>query len=233
MKSNKKILLVEDDPNFGRILKDYLTINNYEVSLAVNGIEGFEKFNRSEFNLCILDIMMPFKDGLTLAREIREVNEAIPLIFLTAKNLKDDVLKGYKIGADDYLTKPFDSEILLAKIKSILNRKPVVNNEEKDTFEFEFGDFNFNSKLRILTHKEGNSHKLSPKENQLLKMLVLNFDDLLPRDIALNKIWRDANYFTSRSMDVYIAKLRKYLKAEPKIEIKTIHGHGFKLMILD
>ena len=126
MKSNKKILLVEDDPNFGRILKDYLTINNYEVSLAVNGIEGFEKFNRSEFDLCILDIMMPFKDGLTLAREIREVNEAIPLIFLTAKNLKDDVLKGYKIGADDYLTKPFDSEILLAKIKSILNRKPVV-----------------------------------------------------------------------------------------------------------
>ena len=120
MKTNKKILLVEDDPNFGRILKDYLTINNYEVILAVNGIEGFEKFNKSEFNLCILDIMMPFKDGLTLAKEIREINETIPLIFLTAKNLKDDVLKGYKIGADDYLTKPFDSEILLAKIKSIL-----------------------------------------------------------------------------------------------------------------
>ena len=143
MKSNKKILLVEDDPNFGRILKDYLTINNYEVSLAVNGIEGFEKFNRSDFDLCILDIMMPFKDGLTLAKEIREVNELIPLIFLTAKNLKDDVLKGYKIGADDYLTKPFDSEILLAKIKSILNRKSNVYNNEQDTFEFEFGDFNF------------------------------------------------------------------------------------------
>ena len=124
MKSNKKILLVEDDPNFGKILKDYLTINNYDISLAVNGIEGFEKFNKSEFDLCILDIMMPFKDGLTLAKEIREVNESIPLIFLTAKNLKDDVLKGYKIGADDYLTKPFDSEIILAKIKSILNRKP-------------------------------------------------------------------------------------------------------------
>ena len=229
MKSNKKILLVEDDPNFGRILKDYLTINNYEVSLAVNGIEGFEKFNRSEFDLCILDIMMPFKDGLTLAREIREVNEAIPLIFLTAKNLKDDVLKGYKIGADDYLTKPFDSEILLAKIKSILNRKPVVNNEEKDTFEFEFGDFNFNSKLRFLIHKEGDSHKLSPKENQLLKMLVLNFDDLLPRDIALNKIWRDANYFTSRSMDVYIAKLRKYLYKDISLKIINVHGEGFRL----
>jgi DNA-binding response OmpR family regulator len=229
MKSNKKILLVEDDPNFGRILKDYLTINNYEVSLAVNGIEGFEKFNRSEFDLCILDIMMPFKDGLTLAREIREVNEAIPLIFLTAKNLKDDVLKGYKIGADDYLTKPFDSEILLAKIKSILNRKPAVNIEEKDTFEFEFSDFSFNSKLRILTHKEGESYKLSPKENQLLKMLVLNFDDLLPRDIALNKIWRDANYFTSRSMDVYIAKLRKYLDKDVSLKIINVHGEGFRL----
>lgn len=229
MKSNKKILLVEDDPNFGRILKDYLTINNYEVSLAVNGIEGFEKFNRSEFDLCILDIMMPFKDGLTLAKEIREINEAIPLIFLTAKNLKDDVLKGYKIGADDYLTKPFDSEILLAKIKSILNRKPPVNTEEKDTFEFEFSDFSFNSKLRILTHKEGESHKLSPKENQLLKMLVLNFDDLLPRDIALNKIWRDANYFTSRSMDVYIAKLRKYLDKDVSLKIINVHGEGFRL----
>ena len=135
MKTNKKILLVEDDPNFGRILKDYLTINNYEVILAVNGIEGFEKFNKSEFNLCILDIMMPFKDGLTLAKEIREINETIPLIFLTAKNLKDDVLKGYKIGADDYLTKPFDSEILLAKIKSILNRKPLVNTDQEDVFK--------------------------------------------------------------------------------------------------
>ena len=230
MKSNKKILLVEDDPNFGKILKDYLTINNYEISLAVNGIEGFEKFNKSEFDLCILDIMMPFKDGLTLAKEIREVNETIPLIFLTAKNLKDDVLKGYKIGADDYLTKPFDSEILLAKIKSILNRKPSVNTEQKDIFEFDFGEFSFNSKLRILTHKEGNSFKLSPKENQLLKMLVLNFDDLLPRDIALNKIWRDANYFTSRSMDVYIAKLRKYLEKDPSLKIINVHGEGFRLM---
>jgi len=230
MKSDKKILLVEDDPNFGRILKDYLTINNYDVTLAVNGIEGFEKYNKSVFDLCILDIMMPFKDGLTLAKEIREVNETIPVIFLTAKNLKDDVLKGYKIGADDYLTKPFDSEILLAKIKSILNRKPSLNIEEKDVFEFDFGEFSFNSKLRILTHKEGNTFKLSPKENQLLKMLVISFDDLLPRDIALNKIWRDANYFTSRSMDVYIAKLRKYLEKDSSLKIINVHGEGFRLM---
>jgi len=230
MKSDKKILLVEDDPNFGRILKDYLTINNYDVTLAVNGIEGFEKYNKSVFDLCILDIMMPFKDGLTLAKEIREVNETIPVIFLTAKNLKDDVLKGYKIGADDYLTKPFDSEILLAKIKSILNRKPSVNIDEKDVFEFDFGEFSYNSKLRILTHKEGNTFKLSPKENQLLKMLVISFDDLLPRDIALNKIWRDANYFTSRSMDVYIAKLRKYLEKDSSLKIINVHGEGFRLM---
>ena len=207
----------------------YLTINNYDVILAVNGIEGFEKFNKSEFDLCILDIMMPFKDGLTLAKEIREINETIPLIFLTAKNLKDEVLKGYKIGADDYLTKPFDSEILLAKIKSILNRKPPVNTDQDDIFEFDFGEFSFNSKLRILNHKDGKSFKLSPKENQLLKMLVLNFDDLLPRDIALNKIWRDANYFTSRSMDVYIAKLRKYLETDISLKIINVHGEGFRL----
>ena len=229
MKSNKKILLVEDDPNFGRILKEYLTINNYEVKLAVNGIEGFEKFKTSLFDLCILDIMMPFKDGLTLAKEIREVNEAVPIIFLTAKNLKDDVLKGYKIGADDYLTKPFDSEILLAKIKSILNRKLPFDIQEKEEFEFNFSEFNFNSKLRILTHQEGDSFRLSPKENQLLKMLVSNFDDLLPRDIALNKIWRDANYFTSRSMDVYIAKLRKYFEKDPSLKIINVHGEGFRL----
>ena len=208
-----------------------MTINNYDVTLAVNGIEGFEKYNKAEFDLCILDIMMPFKDGLTLAKEIREVNETTPLIFLTAKNLKDDVLKGYKIGADDYLTKPFDSEILLAKIKSILNRKQFIQNEEKDVFEFQFGEFSFNSKLRILTHKLGQSYKLSPKENQLLKMLVLNFDDLLPRDIALNKIWRDANYFTSRSMDVYIAKLRKYLEDDSSLKIINVHGEGFRLMM--
>ena len=173
---------------------------------------------------------MPYKDGFTLAKEIRSNNKNVPIIFLTAKSLKEDVLKGYKIGADDYLTKPFDSEILLAKIKSILNRKPSVDTEQKDIFEFDFGEFSFNSKLRILSHKEGNSFKLSPKENQLLKMLVLNFDDLLPRDIALNKIWRDANYFTSRSMDVYIAKLRKYLEKDSSLKIINVHGEGFRLM---
>ena len=145
MKTNKKILLVEDDSNFGRILKEYLSINKYNVDLASNGIEGYEKFTRSEYDLCILDVMMPYKDGFTLAKEIREKNDQIPIIFLTAKTLKEDVLKGYKIGADDYLTKPFDSEILLAKIKSLFIRKNLLKSNSSSVYEFSFGKFNFNS----------------------------------------------------------------------------------------
>ena len=231
MKTNKKILLVEDDSNFGRILKEYLSINKYNVDLASNGIEGYEKFTRSEYDLCILDVMMPYKDGFTLAKEIREKNDQIPIIFLTAKTLKEDVLKGYKIGADDYLTKPFDSEILLAKIKSLFSRKNLLKSDNSTVYEFSFGKFNFNSKLRMLNHDSHEPIKLSPKENELLKMLVLNLNDLLPRDIALNKIWRDDNYFTSRSMDVYIAKLRKYLETDKKIKIINIHGEGFRLTV--
>ena len=231
MKTNKKILLVEDDSNFGRILKEYLSINKYNVDLASNGIEGYEKFTRSEYDLCILDVMMPYKDGFTLAKEIREKNDQIPIIFLTAKTLKEDVLKGYKIGADDYLTKPFDSEILLAKIKSLFSRKSLRNSNNIGVYEFNFGEFNFNSKLRMLNYKNDDTVKLSPKENELLKMLVLNINDLLPRDIALNKIWKDDNYFTSRSMDVYIAKLRKYLEKDKEINIINIHGEGFRLTV--
>ena len=226
----KKILIVEDDFNFGNILKDYLILNDYQVVLAKNGIEGMEKFQNENFDLCILDVMMPFKDGFTLGKEIREKNENIPLFFLSAKNLKEDVLKGFKIGADDYLAKPFDSEVLLAKIKAILNRKNLANFPDIDVFEFEIGKFHFNSKLRFLSFEE-ESIKLSPKENQLLRLLVLHINDLLPREIALNKIWRDDNYFTSRSMDVYIAKLRKYLKSDSNVEILNIHGEGFRLLI--
>lgn len=226
----KKILIVEDDFNFGNILKDYLILNDYQVVLAKNGIEGMEKFQNENFDLCILDVMMPFKDGFTLGKEIREKNENIPLFFLSAKNLKEDVLKGFKIGADDYLAKPFDSEVLLAKIKAILNRKNLANFPDTDVFEFEIGKFHFNSKLRFLSFEE-ESIKLSPKENQLLRLLVLHINDLLPREIALNKIWRDDNYFTSRSMDVYIAKLRKYLKKDDRVEILNIHGKGFRMVV--
>ena len=227
----KKILIVEDDPNFGKILKEYLTLNDYEIVLAKNGIEGFEKFNKSDFDLCILDILMPYKDGFTLAKEIREKNDEVPIFFLTAKHLKEDVLKGFKIGGDDYMTKPFDSEVLLAKIKATLNRNKKSFTPDNDIFEFDFSDFNFNSKLRILTYKHGEDIKLSPKENQLLRLLVLHVNDLLPREKALNKIWRDDNYFTSRSMDVYIAKLRKYLVRDKKVQILNIHGEGFRLVI--
>ena len=229
--TNRRILLVEDDPNFGSILKEYLMINSYEVTLAKNGIEGFEKFRKEDFDLCLLDVMMPYKDGFTLAKEIREKNETIPLIFLTAKTMKEDVLKGFKIGADDYLSKPFDSEVLLAKIKSILGRRVAPAVVESDEMEFVIGDFNLNAKLRLLTYKNEQHVKLSPKENQLLRLLALHINDLMPREKALNKIWRDDNYFTSRSMDVYIAKLRKYLKKDSKVEILNIHGEGFRLVV--
>ena len=229
--SNKKILLVEDDPNFGSILKDYLMMKDFDVTLAKNGMEGFEKFKKDTFDLCILDVMMPYKDGFTLAREIRDKNKEIPIIFLTAKTMKEDVLKGYKVGADDYLNKPFDSEVLLMKIKAIMQRKSSEVKAENTKFEFQIGKFNLNSKLRFLTFEDDEPIKLSPKENELLKMLALYENDLMPREVALTKIWRDDNYFTSRSMDVYIAKLRKYLKLDENVEILNIHGEGFRLVI--
>lgn len=227
---NKKILLVEDDPNFGSILKDYLGMNDFDVTLAKNGMEGFEKFKKDTFDLCILDVMMPYKDGFTLAKEIRDKNKEIPIIFLTAKTMKEDVLKGYKVGADDYLNKPFDSEVLLMKIRAIMQRKTSEVKAENTQFEFQIGKFHLNSKLRFLTFENEEPIKLSPKENELLKMLALYENDLMPREVALTKIWRDDNYFTSRSMDVYIAKLRKYLKPDENVEILNIHGEGFRLV---
>ena len=229
--TRKKILLVEDDINFGSILKEYLGLNDYVVTLAKNGIEGFEKFKKEKFDLCILDVMMPYKDGFTLAKEIREDDSVVPIFFLTAKHLKEDVLKGFKVGADDYMTKPFDSEVLLAKIKAILNRKNFIEDPVVEVFEFSFSDFTFNSKLRFLKYKDKSPIKLSPKESQLLRLLVIYINDLLPREVALNKIWRDDNYFTSRSMDVYIAKLRKFLSDDKKVQILNIHGEGFRLVI--
>ena len=228
---NKKILLVEDDQNFGAILKDYLMLNDFDVTLAKNGMEGCEKFKKDTYDLCILDVMMPYKDGYTLAKEIREKNKEVPIIFLTAKSMKEDVLKGYKVGADDYLNKPFDSEVLLMKIRAIIQRKSSDTKTDVTKFEFIVGNFHLNSKLRFLTFKNEEPIKLSPKENELLKLLVLYENDLMPRELALTKIWRDDNYFTSRSMDVYIAKLRKYLKLDPNVEILNIHGEGFRLVV--
>ncbi|HAT67101.1 response regulator transcription factor [Aureisphaera sp. CAU 1614] len=228
---NKKILLVEDDPNFGTVLKDYLTMNDYTVTHAKNGMEGFEKFKKDDYDLCILDVMMPYKDGFTLAKEIREKNQEVPIIFLTAKAMKEDVIKGYKVGADDYLNKPFDSEVLLMKIKAIVQRKSTDSIADSKQFDFTVGNFQLNSKLRFLTYKGESPIKLSPKENDLLRLLALHKNDLMPRELALTKIWRDDNYFTSRSMDVYIAKLRKYLSKDDDVEIINIHGEGFRLVV--
>ena len=229
--NNKNILLVEDDLNFGVVLNDFLKLHSYNVILAKNGIEGLEKFKKNQFGLCILDVMLPFKDGFTLGKEIREIDKDVPLFFLTAKTLKDDVLKGYKIGADDYLTKPFDSDILLLKIKSIFKRKKLNKTQENIKFEFQFANFKFNSKLRTLQFQSESSVKLSPKENELLRMLLNHLNDLMPRELALVKIWNDDNYFTSRSMDVYIAKIRKYLSKDPRVEIENIHGEGFRMFV--
>lgn len=226
----KKILLVEDDPNFGTVLKDYLALNDYNVTHAKDGIDGLIMFKNSEYDLCILDVMMPRKDGFSLAQDIRTTNKEVPIIFLTAKTLKEDVLKGYQVGADDYLNKPFDSEVLLHKIKAILQRKENEKSTESEEFEFKIGRFDFNSKLRHLSFSGEEPQKLSPKESKLLRMLAIHKNDLMPRELALTKIWRDDNYFTSRSMDVYIAKLRKYLKRDENVEILNIHGEGFRLI---
>ncbi len=224
------ILLVEDDPNFGSVLRDYLMLNDFDVTLAKDGLEGFVMFKNNEYDICILDVMMPRKDGFSLAEDIRKTNTQIPIIFLTAKTMKEDVLRGYQAGADDYLTKPFDSEVLLLKIKAIFQRKDKEVLKEEEDYDFTIGSFQLNSKLRQLTFKNGEPQKLSPKENKLLKMLVQHKNDLMPRELALTKIWRDDNYFTSRSMDVYIAKLRKYLSVDDKVEIINIHGEGFRLV---
>ena len=228
---SKRILLVEDDPNFGIVLKDYLGLNDYHVTHAKDGIEGLIMFKNNSYDLCILDVMMPRKDGFSLAQDIRATDKEVPIIFLTAKTLKEDVLKGYSVGADDYLNKPFDSEVFLYKIKAILQRKESDKSSDSEQFEFVIGQFFFNSKLRHLSIGEnGEPQKLSPKESKLLKMLAIHKNDLMPRELALTKIWRDDNYFTSRSMDVYIAKLRKYLKSDENVEILNIHGEGFRLL---
>lgn len=223
-----RILLVEDDQSFGAVLKDYLMMNNYEVTLAVDGEEGLKAFMEGEFDLCIFDVMMPKKDGFSLAEDVKKINKNMPIIFLTAKNLREDILKGYQIGADDYITKPFDTELLLYKIKAILQRSVVVEEEEQE--HFNISNISFDSVMRQLKVHD-KEYKLSPKENELLKMLCMHRNDFMPRDLALRKIWKKENYFTARSMDVYIAKLRKVLKDDDGLEIINVHGEGFRLLV--
>jgi two-component system, OmpR family, response regulator len=226
-KKNVKIFLVEDDLSFGSVLKSYLELNDYIVEWVDDGKFAMDHFRKGIFNICILDIMLPHVDGFTIANEIRQINNKVPIVFLTAKKLKDDVLKGYGVGGDDYITKPFDTEILLAKIQAILLRRDY-QSEIKDIYEI--GKFVFNSKLRTLTI-EDKEQKLSPKEAQLLELLAVNPNELLSREMALKKIWGSDDYFTARSMDVYITKLRKFLSEDPELHIKNIHGAGFQLIV--
>lgn len=228
-----KILLVEDDRNFGDVLKSYLEMHDYDVVLATDGEEGGQAFKKGTYNLCVLDVMMPKKDGFTLAKEIREQDQNVPIVFLTAKTLKEDVLEGFKIGADDYITKPFNSEELLYRIKAILKRASAKDEKEAQIKEFTIGDYHFNYPLRILTYSgndEKSRDKLSPKEAHLLRMFCLRKNDVLTRSEALSTIWGEDNYFTARSMDVFVTKLRKYLSKDDNLEIVNIHGNGFRLI---
>jgi DNA-binding response OmpR family regulator len=222
-----KIFLVEDDLSFGSVLKSYLELNDYSVDWIEDGKFAVEHFRKGSFDICILDVMLPHVDGFTIAGEIRKMNTSVPIVFLTAKKLKDDVLKGYGVGADDYVTKPFDTDILLAKIKAIIARREP-SGSSKDVYEI--GKFIFNARLRTLTLGE-RELKLSPKEAELLDMLANNPNGLISREMALRKIWGTDDYFTARSMDVYVTKLRRYLADDPNLTIKNIHGAGFQLII--
>ena len=228
---NNKILIVEDDPNLGKVLLEYLSMKGFDTDIAENGEIGLKKFLNQQYDFVVLDIMMPKKDGFSLAQDIRKIDDKIPIIFLTAKSQKENVLKAFKIGADDYLTKPFSIDELLVRIKAIQKRLP-----KKEVIElvdeFKFASFTFFHKQNLLI-VGATKINLTTKENELLKLFCINLNEKVDRNHALIKIWGDDSYYNARSMDVYIAKLRKYLSHKDKVQIKTIHGHGFKLMVLD
>jgi DNA-binding response OmpR family regulator len=227
MENQTSILLAEDDVNLGHLLQTFLKSKGFEVTLAQNGKIAFEKFTNDNFQFCILDVMMPEMDGITLAKEIREIDKKIPILFLTAKSMKEDKLEGFSAGADDYLTKPFSMEELLARITAIMRRtEGTVQND--DTYQI--GDIKYEPEIRLIHLKE-ETKKLTTKENQLLHLLVKNQNEILDRQATLRAIWGDDNYFNGRSMDVYIAKLRKLLREDERIEILNVHGKGFKLVV--
>ena len=228
--SDVKILLAEDDPNLGTLLSEYLSAKGYQTELAKNGDEALTFFAKNDYDLCLLDVMMPIKDGYTLAKEIRKVDKDIPIVFLTAKSMKQDAIEGFKAGADDYITKPFSMEELLMRVQAVLRRSIGHREEKEEQTTFNIGEFHFDSNSQILKLND-KEQKLTSKENELLRLLCQAGNDVLDRSYALKAIWDDDNYFNSRSMDVYIAKLRKYLKKDPSIEIVNVHGKGFKLLV--
>jgi len=227
MEQQIRVLLTEDDKNLGTILKAYLEAKGFPTELCTDGREGLERFKREEFQFCILDVMMPVMDGFALAAEIRKLDQKVPLLFLTAKTMQEDKLHGFELGADDYLTKPFSMEELLLRMKAIIRR--TAEDAVRPT-HFELGSFTFDYNRQILKNKEGET-KLTSKEAELLRLLCENMNKVLDRSVALNKIWFDDSYFNARSMDVYVTKLRKYFKTDPKIELMNVHGVGFKLVV--
>ncbi len=229
--NKSKLLVVEDDPNLGDILQEYLTMKGYDSTLCRDGDDGWSKFRKDKYHLCILDIMMPKKDGFTLGKEIKQVQPDLPIIYLTAKNLKEDIIEGLKIGADDYITKPFSMEELLLRIAAILRRtqKP----EDLNTLKiYSFGEFVLHYDEQILQGPQG-KQKLTSKENELIRILASEINRLVNRSHALKQIWGDDSYFNARSMDVYLSKIRKLLKDDPKVQIITIHGEGFKMVVTE
>jgi DNA-binding response OmpR family regulator len=227
MKKEIKVLLVEDDPNLGSITSDYLNAKGFNCKLEINGELGYREFVKNQYDIVILDVMMPIKDGFNTAKDIRGIDKKVPIIFLTAKSMKEDTLKGFEIGADDYITKPFNMEELSARINAILKRTSLDSESHFD--DIKIGTLTFNPKIQILS-KDDFSVSLTTKESDLLILLYKNKNDILQRDHALKAIWGDDNYFNGRSMDVYIAKLRKHLKHDEQIQIINVHGRGFKLL---
>ena len=227
MKKDIKVLLVEDDSNLGSITSDYLKAKGFNCTWEINGELGYREFVKNQYDIVILDVMMPIKDGFSTAKDIRGIDKKVPIIFLTAKSMKEDTLKGFEIGADDYITKPFNMEELTARIGAILKR--VSSDTESHFDDIKIGKLTFNPKMQILS-KDDFSVSLTTKESDLLILLYKNKNDILERDHALKAIWGDDNYFNGRSMDVYIAKLRKYLKHDEQIQIINVHGRGFKLL---
>jgi len=231
MESNElKVLLAEDDKNLGAVLKAYLEAKGYQTTLCINGKEAFDIFNKKKIDFCIVDVMMPVKDGFTLAQEIRRLDRHIPILFLTAKSLQEDKIRGFEIGGDDYLTKPFSMEELLMRMKAILRRVNEGSATESKSTVYKMGKMTFDYNRQLLTSLSSEI-KLTSKEAELLRLLCENANDVLDRSVALNRIWQDDSYFNARSMDVYITKLRKYLKEDPAVELMNVHGIGFKLIL--
>ncbi len=234
MEENKstgpKILLVEDDMNLGFVIQDSLKMEGFKVHLCKDGKEGLLQFNKDKYDLCLLDVMMPKKDGFSLAEDIRKTDVDVPIVFLTARDMAEDKIQGFKLGADDYITKPFSSEELVLRIKAILKRNPNFKESPKDKSKYQIGNYQFdfpNYELKIGEDKK----KLTKKEAELLKLLCEHQDQVLERELIANMIWGDDSYFVGRSMDVFITKLRKYLSDDPSLAIVNVHGVGFRLEV--